>query len=95
MTHALTLSKPKFVFVSPYAAKRVVAVCKKLPFVKQVVIFGDRNIDESAVLLTDFIRLNANNNFDVEKNVNQKVNTKDQTCLIVCSSGTTGLPKGK
>ena len=94
MRHAFDLSKPKFVFASPYAAKRVVEVCKQLNYVTQVVIFGSNSIDESAILLDDFVAKHSKNDFNVEQHVKQKVDIKDQVALIVCSSGTTGLPKG-
>lgn len=94
MKHSLELSKPKFVFVSEYAAKRTIAACKDLTFVQSVIVIGDKKIDGSAVLLNDFIQKFKNNNFDVEKSVSQKVDIKQQVALIVCSSGTTGQPKG-
>lgn len=94
LKHSLDLSKPKFVFVSPFAAKRTIAVCKKLPYVQKVVLFSDKSSDSSAITLSAFIKLNEKRDFSVEENVNRKVDIKDQTAVIVCSSGTTGLPKG-
>lgn len=93
--HALELSKPKFVFVSPYAAKRAVQTCSRLKFVEKVVVFGnDKKVDGNAMLLTDFIKKYQSKDFDVEANVSQRVDIRDQVALIVCSSGTTGMPKG-
>lgn len=79
--------------MSPYGAKRTVQACKKLKFVEQVVVFGDKNVD-GAIRLADFVKKHRENDFDVEANVARKVDIKDQVALIVCSSGTTGLPKG-
>lgn len=94
LKHALELSKPKFVFVSEYAAKRTIAACKALTFVQGVIIIGDKKLDGSSVLLSDFVKKYGNNDFDVAKSVDQKVDIKEQVALIVCSSGTTGQPKG-
>lgn len=60
----------------------------------QVVSFGDRKIDGSTISLTEFVKKNEKKDFDAEKNVSVKVDIKDQVALIVCSSGTTGMPKG-
>lgn len=94
LKHALELSKPKFVFASEYAAKRTIAACKDLKFVQGVVVIADKKFGGSAVLLNDFVNEFKNNNFDVEKSASQKVEIKEQVALIVCSSGTTGQPKG-
>lgn len=94
MSHAFSLSKPKVVFVSAYAAKRTIDVCKKLPFIEHVVLIDGRKIDNSALFWNEFIEKFSNNNFNLEKTVKERVNIRDQVALIVCSSGTTGLPKG-
>lgn len=93
LNHALGLSKPKIVFTSPFAAKRTLAVCKKLTYVKHVVIFGQKGA-EGAMVYENFIAKFSKNDFDVKNYVKQKVAIEDQVALIVCSSGTTGLPKG-
>lgn len=94
LKHSLELSKPKLVFVSQYAAKRTIQACKDLKFVEQVVLIGDKKVDGPIILLSEFVKKNQKNNFDVEANVSRRVDIKDQVALIVCSSGTTGLPKG-
>lgn len=94
LKHAFDLSKPKFVFVSSYAAKRTIATCKKLSYVESVVSLGNTKIDSSTISLAEFVRKNEKKDFNVEKNVSVKVDIKEQVSLIVCSSGTTGLPKG-
>lgn len=80
-------------FVSPVAAKRTLAVCKKLSFVKQVVIFGKKGSD-GAIVYENFVAKFSKNSFDVESYSKEKVAIEEQVALIVCSSGTTGLPKG-
>lgn len=80
--------------MSPYAAKRTIATCKKLNYVENVVSLGDKKSDSLTISLTEFVRKNEKKDFNVEKNVSVKVDIKEQVSLIVCSSGTTGLPKG-
>lgn len=92
--HAFDLSKPKFVFISPFGSKRVIAVCKKLEYVKQVVIFSEKSNDSFVMPLNDFIKKNEKKDFDVHEYSRQKVDIKETVAVIVCSSGTTGLPKG-
>jgi 4-coumarate--CoA ligase len=94
LKHALDLSKPKLVFCSPYAAKTALKVCKSLKYVQNVILIGGKKLDKFAISLGDFEKLAEKSQFNVEDNVAHKVDIKDQVSLIVCSSGTTGLPKG-
>lgn len=94
LKHALELSKPKLVFVSPYAAKKIIAVCRQLNFVKNVIVLEGKSVDSFVISLDDFVKKHRNNNFDLEEFVLRKVNLKEQVASIMCSSGTTGMPKG-
>lgn len=94
LKHALDLSKPKLVFCSPYAAKTTLKVCRSLKYVQNVILIEGRKIDDFVISLDDFKKLAEKSNFNVEENVARKVDIKDQVSLIVCSSGTTGMPKG-
>jgi hypothetical protein len=77
------------VFVSKFAAKRTLKVCKSFKFVKQVVLLDGETIG-NAISLKDFKKKYEKSKLDVEEKVNQKVDIKSQVALIVCSSGTTG-----
>lgn len=88
------MSRPKFVFASPYAAKLASGVCKNLKFVERVILIGDKKFDNETILLEDFIKKFEKKNFDVEANVSRKVDIKNQVAFIASSSGTTGMPKG-
>lgn len=81
-------------FCSPYAAKITLKVCKSLSYVKKVILFDGKKLDNFAISFNDFKKLAEKSDFDVEANVAQKVDIKDQVSLLVCSSGTTGMPKG-
>lgn len=93
MIHAMSLSKPKFVFVSPFAAEKVVNVAKELKFIQKVVLFEEENpYGNQAQLFDDFIRAGL-----ADKTQFTPTSVADKSTavsLILCSSGTTGLPKG-
>lgn len=94
MKHALNLSKPKFVFVSAAIAKKTVAVCRQLNFVKNVILIEGRKIDHFILSLGGLIKRQGVVDFDVEENVSREIDEHEQVAMIFCSSGTTGLPKG-
>jgi len=90
MSHALSLSKPKMLFMSPFAADKVVNVAKSLSFIQKVVLFDDENPFGSDVMLfDDFLKRSSNSNLNefIPSPVENKQNT---VSLILCSSGTTG-----
>lgn len=92
--HALNLSKPKILFVSPHSAERVIAVAQKnRHFIEHIFIFGEENnFGKNVQLYEDFIsRTSAKNphSFQIAP-----TNVDEHVALIMCSSGTTGLPKG-
>lgn len=92
ITHALNLSKPKIIFVSKSLSENVVKIAKSLDIILKVILIdNDVSTDKIAVQLKDFLspRIMANVHFEP-----QAVNTKETCCFIMCSSGTTGLPKG-
>jgi 4-coumarate--CoA ligase len=88
------MSKPRFVFTSPVAAKLVVSVCKQLDFVKAIVLIDGKQGDGKIVTLDDFMRKNEDKSFDVEAYASKKVDIQEQDSFIMMSSGTTGFPKG-
>lgn len=90
----LNLSKPKFVFVSAYAAKKAIEVCKSLAFVEKVILITGDTVDDYVVSLKDFISKSESISFNIEEHTTKKVDMDDQVALIMSSSGTTGLPKG-
>uniref|UniRef100_A0A182RE74 Luciferin 4-monooxygenase n=1 Tax=Anopheles funestus TaxID=62324 RepID=A0A182RE74_ANOFN len=92
--HALNLSKPKILFVSPYSAERVIAVARKnRHYIEHIFLFGDENpFGPDVTLYDDFLsRTSAINPYCFHS---EPTNLEEQVALIMCSSGTTGLPKG-
>ncbi|EAA11995.3 AGAP004655-PA [Anopheles gambiae str. PEST] len=92
--HALNLSKPSILFVSPYSAERVIAVARKnRHFIKHIFLFGNENsFGADVVLFNDFLlQTSAINPYSFQV---APTNVEEHVALIMCSSGTTGLPKG-
>ncbi|XP_068152518.1 luciferin 4-monooxygenase [Drosophila tropicalis] len=91
--HAINLSKPKIILASKITVDRIAKVASKNKFVKGIIAlsgtsknfnnvykFDDMMDNEKFKTKPDFLSPMANKNEDV--------------ALIVCSSGTTGMPKG-
>ena len=90
MDHAFNLSKPKIIFMSPFASQKVVDVAKKLSYVQKIVLMEEENpFGKSVVLFDEFLASGENENFSLVP-----VNKSKTVSIILCSSGTTGLPKG-
>ncbi|XP_050068385.1 uncharacterized protein LOC126556880 [Anopheles maculipalpis] len=97
--HAFNLSRPRVVFLSPFSADRVVAAARQCgSFIERLVLFGDENLCEGAsssvpyTLMEQFLASVSFVNplgFDISP-----TNVHEHVALIMCSSGTTGLPKG-
>uniref|UniRef100_A0A182N0I5 Luciferin 4-monooxygenase n=1 Tax=Anopheles dirus TaxID=7168 RepID=A0A182N0I5_9DIPT len=93
--HAFNLSRPRVVFTSAFAADRVVAAAAQCAsFVERLVLFGEENpFGHAATLLEQFLA-------PVPAFVNplalaiEPTDVYEHVALIMCSSGTTGLPKG-
>jgi acyl-coenzyme A synthetase/AMP-(fatty) acid ligase len=81
--------------VSPFATKKTVAACKRLKYVEKVIVIGGKISDNLAISLDDFVKKFEKTNLDVDRQVHQKVNMKEQVAMILCSSGTTGKKSNK
>lgn len=65
---------------------------EKLKFVKKVILIGDFDLSDgnpSVMLIDEFLKGTKPSEIQVEP-----VDIKEQRAVILCSSGTTGLPKG-
>jgi 4-coumarate--CoA ligase len=87
MVHAFDLSKPKIIFMSPFASEKVFNVAKSLSYVRKLVFFDDENpFDKSVTLFEDFLKLSVG----AGEYIPQPVNKEKSVSYILCSSGTTG-----
>lgn len=100
MSHALKLSKPRIIFVSPANLKKISGIAQKHSFVEKLISYGNSNTNTM-----DFMRLGSIPiSFDEISKISaaskldhfecQPQNIMEHVALIMCSSGTTGLPKG-
>jgi 4-coumarate--CoA ligase len=93
--HAFNLSKPKIIFTSLYAVDKVVDVAQfNFSFVQQVVLYGNENpVTSRVTLYTDYLttvpEATKYDSFYCEP-----LDVVQHVALVLCSSGTTGLPKG-
>jgi long-subunit acyl-CoA synthetase (AMP-forming) len=95
LSHALSISKPKFLFVSKIAGGNVLSVAKKLTFIEKIILIDEDNVDNGKLIsLKTFVKKFESTTFDIEKFVQQPVKLNEQVAVIFMSSGTTGLPKG-
>lgn len=88
MVHSMNISNPKIVFCSPIVLENVQKAVKEVNYVKKIVVFGQTNPValpnlENCIDFSKILKPNEIKNIDPE-----------QPLAILCSSGTTGLPKG-
>lgn len=93
LEHALNLSKPKFIFTGGSTAKIIVNIASELKYVEKIIFFDDDRglTNDLTISLSDFTNQRLLENVQFKS---LPVNVSTSTCLIMCSSGTTGLPKG-
>jgi 4-coumarate--CoA ligase len=90
--HSLKLSKPKIVFASAAVSETVIAVARSLKFVLKVILLDDEHSSDNITMkMKDFLTNGAARDVNFEL---RPVDKKKTVCLIMCSSGTTGDPKG-
>ena len=91
--HALSLSKPKIVFASSSTIDRIVNIAKRNSFIKNIMVFGNASNYAHVQNFYSFINdPTIDTNLNTFKSAAHSIATKPT--LILCSSGTTGLPKG-
>ncbi|KAI4483821.1 hypothetical protein M0802_013295 [Mischocyttarus mexicanus] len=90
-SHALTLLKPKYIFTSMTALSKLEKVIKQLTFSPKLIVLTtskSNNLPNMKDLISS-IENSEVNNFQVNK-----VDLNNNVTAILCSSGTTGFPKG-
>lgn len=65
-----------------------------MSYVENVILLDDKSEDDFTISLVDLVKKHENVAFNVDELVKTKVDMKDQVALVMCSSGTMGLPKG-
>ncbi|XP_029713865.2 luciferin 4-monooxygenase [Aedes albopictus] len=88
LAHALSMTRPKLIFVSSEVAQRVTAVNRKLKCAETIVTFG--NGSAGVIPFSDLL----NRPMQTYTFKSNPVDKQNHVALILLSSGTTGLPKG-
>lgn len=90
--HAVNLSKPRIIFTSQANFDKVVNVRKQNKFIGTLVTYDDivECRGENVISYQELIG-NGRTSFSFECDAQ---NMQDNVLMILCSSGTTGLPKG-
>ncbi|XP_038206537.1 4-coumarate--CoA ligase 1 [Zerene cesonia] len=89
ISHLLAITKPKFIFTSPITAQNIHDCCQDLAHVEKLILFGEYDV-VPAVFYNDLVK----NNINIDDFTLVDVNGAEDVAAIMCSSGTTGLPKG-
>lgn len=92
--HVLSLSKPKIIFCSAKTISKMLAVLPEHPYVRKLVLLGKDVVkDKNVVMYEDIVRGAELDEIDEDFEVTP-VDPKEAVATILCSSGTTGMPKG-
>ncbi|KAK2581707.1 hypothetical protein KPH14_002193 [Odynerus spinipes] len=89
--HTLTISKPKYIFTSSMTVNVLEKVIKQLSWTPKLITLSatvHNNIPNMKDLISD-ISIQESNDFRT-----CKIDVNNNIAAILCSSGTTGLPKG-
>lgn len=92
--HAVNLSKPKIIFVSQMNFVKAVKVRAANNFITAIVAFDSihQHCESQVIAYKELLEIAVIGSSKPFKCAPQ--NMKENVCLILCSSGTTGLPKG-
>lgn len=106
LEHALTVTRPKIIFVSPATAAACAAVAKRLPFVERLIVFDEAAAEKSTKTTGDggaeqcdyYSEFVNNPAVPAVRNggayICRAQNIAETVNVVLFSSGTTGLPKG-
>ncbi|KAB0804237.1 hypothetical protein PPYR_01207 [Photinus pyralis] len=91
--HVFTISKPQIVFCSKQSLPKIVKLKQKLPFIKKIITLDGCTDTGDSETLNNFIERSSNENCSLEKYAMPELDINKHVSLVLCSSGTTGIPK--
>ncbi|KAL3280307.1 hypothetical protein HHI36_017796 [Cryptolaemus montrouzieri] len=93
LNHALNLSRPKIVFSTPSSLSKLTGITTNHTDIKLIVVFGSHESKKFLQGLDDIIRGAENDEIPTTFAIDS-YDPKETVATILCSSGTTGKPKG-
>lgn len=81
-------------FIASNYLQKVNNVSKEIKTIEKIVLIGGRHFNLFITTLKDFTKDFSKNNFNVREFVKKEIDIVNHPAVIMCSSGTTGLPKG-
>ncbi|KAG4067238.1 hypothetical protein HA402_000229 [Bradysia odoriphaga] len=91
LIHSLRLSKPNIIFATSFTIGKIVQAASKSPFIRKVICVDDKQPNKAVTKYSKYINATKSSN---EEFACKPVDINSNIALILCSSGTTGLPKG-
>lgn len=93
LVHALTISQPRFIICSELVLKSVLTVRNEISSVERVIVIG-AGVAGDTIDLDDVMELGGDTVNDFQPLDAPDIDWEKDVAAILCSSGTTGLPKG-
>ncbi|XP_057660898.1 uncharacterized protein LOC130896667 isoform X1 [Diorhabda carinulata] len=94
LKHVLNLSKPKLIFCSNKTIDKMVSILPDHPYIDKLVLFGNVESKQQNVTKFQDIIKNADSEEIDDNYKSVPLDIKNTVATILCSSGTTGFPKG-
>ncbi|KAI4457775.1 long-chain-fatty-acid--coa ligase [Holotrichia oblita] len=95
LNHVVNLSKPKVIFCSEKTIDVFLQMLPRFPYVKKIILFGKKRINHPILVMFNDILKGVNDDDPIDETFEvAEINPDEAIATILCSSGTTGLPKG-
>ncbi|PSN43108.1 hypothetical protein C0J52_10474 [Blattella germanica] len=87
LEHVLNISKPKYIFCSETAVQSIDEISRRVNYIKGIIVFGKPAFHKH-IPLSHLLQDKSNTFEPIDADPSELV------AVILCSSGTTGMPKG-
>lgn len=95
MKHTLSITQPRIVFCSNKVLPKIKKLQEQMTFIEKIVVINRDWSLNGVQCMSDFVRNLLKRETILPQNFTPfNGDPKEQVALILCSSGTTGLPKG-